>query len=222
MAIDAATGSVLGNLVWTTLKMFAYIGMIIGIIVLGYLMYRRSLFKYTVVIFSKREGGKSQVRWDKGAFLKIKGGVWVFRLRKDKINIKPPENKYMHPFGKGTLILYRHFGADVYEPWNPNFDEKKEDEYLTTLDYDESIAWNISTKDLVYKSLNLKDLWEKYGVLLTAMLCLVLTIVAIYLVLQFAKDTIPPLTGALQETSNWIRGLVGQMPGGSTTAVAPQ
>lgn len=177
---------------------------IVLIVVVAYIIMWYNKFKYICLIYEKRAEGKSAFAMDKGAFMKLRGGDWIFKLFKRRHTIKPPQNKFLWPVGKRTAVHFRHLGSDLYEPFNPDFPDTEEDEFLMNLNYDETLSWNINIKDRLKTVLDFKNLWEKYGLLIISLIALVMTIVVIYLLLGFTQEVMAQGAGAVREQGHII------------------
>lgn len=196
MALSEMLGSIMNTLMYGSI--------LIAFAVAGVVLYWYSKFKYTCLIYEKRADSKSQFYMDKASFVKLKSGDWVFKLLKRKHTIKPPSNKFLWPLKNKIVVHLRALGADLYEPFNPDFPETKEDEFLMKLNYDETLSWNINIKDRLKTALDFKGLWEKYGLLIISMIAFVMTIVVIFLLLQYSQDVMAEATGTMRGQTNMI------------------
>jgi hypothetical protein len=189
------------------LRTVGYGGLLVAMAVAGWFIYHLNKFKYTCIIYEKRAEGRSQIFMDRGAFVKLKSGDFIFQLLKRRHKIKPPDNKYIFPLKTKNVIHLRHLGSDIYIPFNPDFPETEEDEFLMKLDYDETLSWNLSMKERLKTALDFRTMWEKYGMLIISMIAFLMTIAAIYLILQFAEGTIADLTGSVREQTSFLQDL---------------
>lgn len=191
---------------------------IIVMCVVGYFVYIYSKYKYTCLIYEKRGEDKSQLIMDKGGFFKLAGGDWVFKFMKRRHNIKPPDSKHIWIVGKRNTIHFRHLGSDLYQPFSPKFYTEDEEDFLQNIDYDESLSWGVNTRERLKVALDLKNIWEKYGMLIVSFVTFLMVIVVIYLLLKFVRGTVGDVTGAVKQQTNFLKSIFESAMGGSTSA----
>ena len=176
----------LAGMAGTIASTLLYAALAVGGSIGAYFIYRFYQFKYEAHIYTKRAEGQSALVIDRGGFFKLAGDAWIFRLRKNRLaKIQPPANKFIWRVGKKNVIHLRNLGENQYIPFNPSFNEAKEEEYLQTVNYDENLSWYLSVVDLIRARFDWKTFMEKYGQYIVIFGLLVLVIVVVYLTYDF-------------------------------------
>ena len=186
MAINIA-GSLTG-VIEGILQILLYLGVVAAVVVGSWFFWRYRAYRYKCLIYTKRAEGLSSLSRDRGAFIKLAGDTWIFKLLKNRnATIKPVDTKFIWKVGKDDVIHFRNLGENQYIPFNPTFETDEEEEYLMKVNYDENLSWYLGIIDFIKSKLDWKTFWDKYGHYVIILTLVMFTIIVIYLNFKFVS-----------------------------------
>ena len=208
MNIFSGGGSGIGGAMETFKTiMFAIIIFIVVGVIVGIFVYRKiQIKKYNIplIIITPRSDGKVvEINMGLGGYFKSKkiGGITSFRIKRKGIGvveIPPPPSSYLSSPSR-TLILAQK-GVDDYEPVMPN-----ELAYVETDNGDrvpilklravnqDATAWSFDNAETAKKRFTFLSLWEKYQVMITLMIFVLILFIVLYINWIGMKDVIEGL-----------------------------
>lgn len=173
----------------------------------------RSRKIYECFIWEKRAGDTCHITGTDRLIRKSAnyGKEKYYWFKKAKIETIPPLNEHVLRFNKKEYAFYRKIDDYSYLPMKPLIDE--ENLNFVPMDYDVNVllVQALDRREKVYKLK--KEFWEKYGLMISIALVIMLVIVVIYMTFDFIKDTIPQLVGVLNANANKLDMITERLVG---------
>jgi|TARA_Y100000034_G_C6869537_1_gene396735 high-affinity Fe2+/Pb2+ permease len=166
-----------------------YTVMVVGGVMLAFLLLYLYVYvyKYKVVIF-KRSGNTSLISQDRGR-IKSKDGKSEFKLLfRKKVNVPPPDFKFMNPSLKGNPVLFFYQFSDTeILPLEVELKTSNPHIFLTPIEEDLK-HWFILTQRRIHETYNKPDFWAKYGGIVSVFGVMVFVIIALWMTLGKIND----------------------------------
>jgi hypothetical protein len=125
------------------------------------------------------------ISFDKGCYyFDKKMNTWRFRLQQHKLNIAPPDFKYVKRTSKGKLIYFRKIAADSIIPIMSFMDEGEVSELKMKIIDPAKKLWAQSEMIENMQVFGKPNWWDKFGPLISFSVLAILIIILIWVVLQ--------------------------------------
>jgi len=187
---------------------FVVVGGIVGIFVIRKLQARK--YNIPLIIITPRSDGKVvEINTGIGGYFKSKkiGGITSFRIKRKGIGvveIPPPPSSYLSSPSR-TLILAQK-GVDDYEPVMPNelaYVETDSGERVPILKLrainQDATAWSFDNAETAKKRFTFLSLWEKYQVMITLMIFVLVLFIVLYINWIGMKDVVAGLADVVTQ-----------------------
>lgn len=168
---------------WLIGKTLLWLGAMLAVFLF---VWKRSKYNIEVIIYTRRGDSSLMVERDVGGFVKTKDGREVFALWGKKINLPPPNSKFimLNSKGKGVIHLYK-YGIKDYAPifvYHKIMKDNKDIFSFKPVEQDMA-AWAVQERKADADKFTKPNFWKEHGAQITLLGGMVLIMVMLYMAL---------------------------------------
>lgn len=171
-----------------------------------YLLYSKK-FNIRCIIVSRRDQG-NKVIMDIGGYFSKKDGTESFRLKKLKVNIKPPELDYLVPAARGNVLFLRQISNREFHPIKINLTDAGIEQ--RGIDSDVQL-WAVTMMNRSRQLFQQQSFFEKYASQLIFLT--VATLIVVLLISLFKRfDVLSSIAGELRIAAETLARKAIELP----------